>query len=59
MITKSKAHATALANNAGTNHHNFDFKNTKVLKKERNKCELQIHEVNQLIPKHYKNAKTL
>jgi len=46
QITKN---SSALAMHATANKHNFDFEGAKILKTERNKLKLQIHEVNQII----------
>ena len=46
QITKN---SSALAMHAKENGHNFNFDEAKILKTERNKLKLQIHEVNQII----------
>lgn len=45
----------ALANHVSETGHSFDFDNAKILRYERNKFKLQVHEVNQII-KHEENA---
>lgn len=46
---------SALAKHARNNKHEFDFENVQILKTERNKFKLQIHEVKQIV-KHEKTA---